>query len=137
MRAITGPAHDLAFAIESVSGTASSSGQTETMTALPALRPRTRERIVWISLTAMLLVAAGAPGQRGRHYIRFGRRTVALWDSSRMGSLKGSKLRVGQRSRSVMRPTVVVEPLPVRLARGTLSQKHLSTSALHKGDLPQ
>jgi eukaryotic-like serine/threonine-protein kinase len=51
---------DLAFAIESLSGTATSSGQTQTMATLPALRPRTRERIGWIALTAMLLVAAVA-----------------------------------------------------------------------------
>src|SRR6059036_1533661 len=40
-------ASDLAFAIESLSGTSTSSGQTETIATLPALRPRTRERIAW------------------------------------------------------------------------------------------
>ncbi len=50
-------AHDLAFAIESLSGATTSSGQTETITALPALRPRTRERIGWVALTAVLIAA--------------------------------------------------------------------------------
>jgi serine/threonine protein kinase/Tol biopolymer transport system component len=49
-------ASDLAFAIESIAGTPTSSGQTETMTALPALRLRTRERIAWL-LAGVLLVA--------------------------------------------------------------------------------
>jgi serine/threonine protein kinase len=53
-------ASDLAFAIESLSGTATSSGQTITMAALPALQPRTRERIVWIALTATVLIASAA-----------------------------------------------------------------------------
>jgi len=53
-------ASDLAFAIESLSGTTSSSGQTETITALPALRPRTRERMVWIGSTFVLLIASVA-----------------------------------------------------------------------------
>jgi eukaryotic-like serine/threonine-protein kinase len=53
-------ASDLGFAIESLSGSATSSGQTMTMTASPALRPRTRERIGWFALTASLLVAAVA-----------------------------------------------------------------------------
>src|SRR3989440_5080119 len=39
-------ASDLAFAIEALSGTASSSGKTITM-AMPTLRSRTRERMVW------------------------------------------------------------------------------------------
>src|SRR5438128_4484454 len=51
-------ASDLAFAIESLSGTASSSGQTNAMVALPALQPYTRERIVWIASTVVLLIAA-------------------------------------------------------------------------------
>ena len=51
-------ASDLAFAIESLSGTSTSSGQTETIATLPALRPRTRERIVWIASTVVLLIAA-------------------------------------------------------------------------------
>src|SRR5439155_3617156 len=51
-------ASDLAFAIESIAGTATSSGQTETMVTLPVLRPRTRERLGWIALSAILLVAA-------------------------------------------------------------------------------
>jgi eukaryotic-like serine/threonine-protein kinase len=50
-------AHDLAFAIESLSGTATSSGQTMTMATLPSLRPRTRERMVWIASTFVLLIA--------------------------------------------------------------------------------
>ena len=51
-------ARDLAFAIESLSGAATSSGQTMTMATLPALRPRTRERIAWIASTVVLLIAA-------------------------------------------------------------------------------
>jgi serine/threonine protein kinase len=51
-------ARDLAFAIESLSGAATSSGQTETLAALPVLRPRTRTRIAWIASTAVLLIAA-------------------------------------------------------------------------------
>src|SRR5947208_5777936 len=51
-------ASDLAFAIESLSGTATSSGQTITMATSPALRPRTRERLVWIASTVVLLIAA-------------------------------------------------------------------------------
>jgi serine/threonine protein kinase len=50
-------ASDLAFAIEALSGTASSSSQTITM-ALPTLRSRTRERMMWIAATAALLIAA-------------------------------------------------------------------------------
>src|SRR2546426_2288024 len=49
-------ARDLAFAIESLSGTPTSSGQTITIAAAPALRPRTRERIVWIASTVVLLI---------------------------------------------------------------------------------
>ncbi|PYS32627.1 MAG: hypothetical protein DMF75_11500 [Acidobacteria bacterium] len=51
-------ASDLAFAIESIAGTGTSSGQTMTMAASPALRPRTRERIAWAAGTAVLLIAA-------------------------------------------------------------------------------
>src|SRR5438309_1877174 len=51
-------ASDLAFAIESLSGTSTSSSQTETMATLPALRPRTRERVGWIALTVVLLITA-------------------------------------------------------------------------------
>src|SRR6266498_267147 len=52
-------ASDLAFAIESLSGATTSSGQTETKAAaLPALGPRTRERIAWGAGTVVLLVAA-------------------------------------------------------------------------------
>src|SRR5256885_7353922 len=51
-------ARDLAFAIESLSATATSSGQTMTMATLPALPPRTRERIAWIAATVVLLIAA-------------------------------------------------------------------------------
>src|SRR5438128_3486363 len=51
-------ASDLAFAIESLSGTATSSGQTITMATSPALRPRTRERLAWIASTVVLLIAA-------------------------------------------------------------------------------
>src|SRR5437016_5850146 len=51
-------ASDLAFAIESLSGTSTSSGQTETIATLPALRPRISERIVWIASTVVLLIAA-------------------------------------------------------------------------------
>lgn len=50
--------HDLAFAIENLSGTATSSGQTLTVAVAPALRPRIRERIGWVALTAVLLIAA-------------------------------------------------------------------------------
>jgi serine/threonine protein kinase/WD40 repeat protein len=50
-------ARDLAFAIESLSGTATSSGQTSTMATFPALRPRTRERLGW-AVAGVLLVAA-------------------------------------------------------------------------------
>jgi eukaryotic-like serine/threonine-protein kinase len=51
-------ARDLAFAIGSLSGAATSSGQTMTTAALPTLRPRTRERIGWIALTVSLLITA-------------------------------------------------------------------------------
>ena len=51
-------ARDLAFAIESLSGTATSSGQTETMVTLPALRPHTRERIGWIASIVVLIMVA-------------------------------------------------------------------------------
>jgi eukaryotic-like serine/threonine-protein kinase len=50
-------ASDLAFAIESLSGSASTSGQTVTVPA-SALRPLTRERIAWIASTVVLLIAA-------------------------------------------------------------------------------
>src|SRR5438128_6807960 len=50
-------ASDLAFAIESLSGTATSSGQTITMATSPALGPRTRERLAW-SVAGVLFVAA-------------------------------------------------------------------------------
>src|SRR5436853_3988074 len=51
-------ARDLAFAIESLSGAPTSSGQTITMATSPALPPRTRERIAWIASTAVLIIAA-------------------------------------------------------------------------------
>ena len=51
-------ARDLAFAIEALSGAATSSGKTETMAALPALRPHTRERVGWIASIVVLLTAA-------------------------------------------------------------------------------
>jgi eukaryotic-like serine/threonine-protein kinase len=50
-------ARDLAFAIGSLSGATTSSGQTMTIATLPALRPRTRERIGW-AVAGVLLVAA-------------------------------------------------------------------------------
>src|SRR5262245_6619003 len=49
-------ASDLAFAIEALSGGVSSSGQTIT-TAIPIFRPRTRERMIWLAATAVLLMA--------------------------------------------------------------------------------
>jgi eukaryotic-like serine/threonine-protein kinase len=49
-------ASDLAFAIEALSGGVSGSGQTIT-TAIPILRPRTRERMMWLAGTAVLLIA--------------------------------------------------------------------------------
>jgi serine/threonine protein kinase len=49
-------ASDLAFAIEALSGGVSSSGQTIT-NAIPILRPRIRERMIWLAGTAVLLMA--------------------------------------------------------------------------------
>ncbi|HUS13330.1 MAG TPA: protein kinase [Pyrinomonadaceae bacterium] len=48
-------ARDLAFAIESLSGTTTSSGQTVTIATLPAFRPHTRERLGWIVASVLLL----------------------------------------------------------------------------------
>jgi serine/threonine protein kinase/Tol biopolymer transport system component len=53
-------ARDLAFAIESLSGAATSSGQTITGSVSPSLRPRTRERIAWGASIAVLLIAVFA-----------------------------------------------------------------------------
>src|SRR5213593_2386928 len=50
-------ASDLAFAIEALSGTVSGSGKTITM-AMPTIRSRTRERLIWIAATAVLLISA-------------------------------------------------------------------------------
>jgi serine/threonine protein kinase len=50
-------ARDLAFALEALSGTASIFDKSITMPA-PALRSRTSERIIWISVITVLLIAA-------------------------------------------------------------------------------
>src|SRR5205809_2831656 len=50
-------ASDLAFAIEALSETTSGSGKTITM-AMPTIGSRTRERLIWIVATAVLLISA-------------------------------------------------------------------------------
>src|SRR5262249_37722540 len=50
-------ASDLAFALEALSGNVSSSGQ-NIATAIPILRPRTRERVIWLAVSTALILAA-------------------------------------------------------------------------------
>jgi serine/threonine protein kinase len=49
-------ARDIAFALDAISGTASSFDKTIPV-AIPAIRPRTRERLLWITALALLLIA--------------------------------------------------------------------------------
>ena len=50
-------ASDLAFALQALSGTASTSDKSITV-AMPKLRSRTRERFVWIAVSGVLLISA-------------------------------------------------------------------------------
>ncbi len=51
-------ARDVAFALENVSAT--SSGSTQTATVSAPLRAKNRERLIWIGVSALLLIAAAA-----------------------------------------------------------------------------
>jgi Tol biopolymer transport system component len=51
-------ARDLAFALEALSDVTTTSERTMTVPAMPASRPRARERFMWLSLIAVLLIAA-------------------------------------------------------------------------------
>jgi eukaryotic-like serine/threonine-protein kinase len=69
-------ARDLAFALENISGT---SGQALASTAFPSRQPRNRERVIWIGLTAALLLTTVLAlllpffrrAQRETHAVRF------------------------------------------------------------------